>query len=96
MPVRKFRSVEDMPEASFREAGDPSNLRIACELSTTAFRLALRRFPSGVHRYRSVALASEQRELWERSAGTIRPAHGDDVAEGSSPPSGDRHDTSQG
>ena len=81
MPVRKFRSVEDMPEASFREAGDPSNLRIACELSTTAFRLALRRFPSGVHRYRSVALASEQRESWERSAVARKPRE-DDIAQG--------------
>ena len=60
MPVRKYRSVEAMPVAAFREARDPSNLRIACDLSMTASRLAPRRFPSGVHRYRSVALAGAQ------------------------------------
>lgn len=68
MPVRKYRSVDRMPQAAFREPRDPSNLRIACELSMTASRLAPRRFPSGVHRYRSIALASAQRELWERSS----------------------------
>lgn len=68
MPVRKYRSVGSMPQAAFREPRDPSNLRIACDLSTTASRLAPRRFPPGMHRYRSIALASEQRELWERSS----------------------------
>ena len=68
MPVRKYRSVDAMPPAAFREPRDPSNVRIACELSMTAFRFAPRRFPSGVHRYRSIALASEQRDLWERSS----------------------------
>jgi hypothetical protein len=82
MPVRKYPSVEGMPQAAFREAGDPSNLRIACELSTTASRLAPRRFPPGIHRYRSIALASEQRELWERSSPVIRTRHSDDVAQG--------------
>jgi hypothetical protein len=68
MPVRKYRSVDEMPPAGRREAGDPSNLRIACELSMTASRLAPRRFPSGVYRYRSVEVASERRESWERTS----------------------------
>lgn len=67
MPVRKYRSVEEMPPAAFREPLDPANLRLACDLSVTASQLAPRRFPSGVHRYRSIAAASEQREVWERS-----------------------------
>jgi hypothetical protein len=67
MPVRKYRSVEDMPQAALRDPLDPRNLQMACELSAVAVRLAPRRFPAGVHRYRSVAAASEQRELWERS-----------------------------
>ena len=66
MPVRKYRSVDEMPPAAFREARDPSNLRVACELSALASRLAPRRFPSGLHRYRSVAEASERRREWER------------------------------
>jgi hypothetical protein len=67
MPLRKYRSVEDMPHAALRERGDPANLRIACELSATAIRFAPRRFPAGVHKYRSIALAHERRESWERS-----------------------------
>jgi hypothetical protein len=82
MPLRKYRSVEGMPEAAFREAGDASNLRIACELSATASRLAPRRFPPGVHRYRSIALASEQREAWERASRAALRPHRDDIAEG--------------
>jgi hypothetical protein len=68
MPVKKYRSVEEMPQAGIRPAGDPSNLRIACELSMTASRLARRRFPPGVHRYGSIALASAQRESWEKTS----------------------------
>lgn len=68
MPVRKFRSVQQMPPAAlFREPLDPANLQLACELSSTALRLAPRRFPPGVHRYRSITEASERREAWERS-----------------------------
>jgi hypothetical protein len=68
MPVRKYRSVRDMPPAAWRQPLDPTNLALTCELSTTAFRLAPRRFPAGVHRYRSVAAARERREQWERSS----------------------------
>ncbi|MBI4262812.1 MAG: hypothetical protein HY657_00405 [Acidobacteria bacterium] len=67
MPVRKYRSVEDMPQAVIRTPLDPRNLELACELSATALRLAPRRFPAGLHRYRSVADACAQREMWERS-----------------------------
>ena len=66
MPVRKYRSVEDMPEAAIGVALDPRNLRRACELSAMAARLALRRFPPGVHRYGSVAAADAARDAWER------------------------------
>jgi hypothetical protein len=68
MPVRKYRSIEEAPPAAFRPPGDPANLRIACELSVTAARLAPRRLRPGVHRFRSIASASEQRERWERAA----------------------------
>ncbi len=67
MPVRKYRSVEDMPPVPFRAPLDPANLRLACEVSAMAVRFAPRRFPPGVHRYRSVAEAAERREAWERS-----------------------------
>ena len=68
MPVRKFRSVEEMPPAAFFAPLDPRNLELACELSAVAVRLRPHQFPPGVHRYRSVAAAGEQRESWERSS----------------------------
>lgn len=72
MPVQKYRSLEDMPQAALRPPLDPGNLELACQLSAVAARLARRRFPPGVHRYRSVAAASERRESWERSASVIK------------------------
>ena len=71
MPVRKYRSVTEMPDAGLRTPLDPRNLELACQLSTMALRLAPRRFPPGVHRYRSVAAAWERREQWERSFGRL-------------------------
>jgi hypothetical protein len=68
MPVRKYRSIENVPEAAVGVPRDPRNLQRACDLSVAAARLAPRRFPSGVHRYRSLDHAWEQRENWERSS----------------------------
>jgi len=68
MPLRKFRSVEDMPGADWRTPLDPDNLRIAFNLSATTVRLAGRRFPPGVYRYRSITEAWERRQAWERTA----------------------------
>jgi hypothetical protein len=71
MPMRKYRSIDDVPDAALRPRHDPANLRIACELSLTAMRLAPRCVPPGVRRFRSIAEASAAREAWEKSA-TIR------------------------
>ena len=65
MPLRKYRSVEEMPAPAWREPLDPRNLRLAGELSTLAARLRPRRFPPGLHKYRSVEEAGRQRERWE-------------------------------
>jgi hypothetical protein len=72
MPVRKDRSVEEMPDATCRKPLDPDNLRIAFELSAAAVHLSPRRFSPGVHRYRSVIEAWERRESWECAAPTLR------------------------
>ncbi len=74
MPVRKYRSVEDMPPPALHTPLDAANLKIVCELSATAIRLAPRSFPPGVHRYRSVTEACERREAWERSSHSSRAA----------------------
>jgi hypothetical protein len=67
MPVRKYRSVADMPQTAPRAPLDPANLELACGLSAMAVRLAPRRLTPGVHRFPSIAAASAQREIWERS-----------------------------
>ena len=73
MPVRKFRSVGDMPQAAFLRPLDPRNLELACELSALALRLAPRRPAAGVHRYPSISAASEARERWERAPPPATP-----------------------
>ncbi|MBA3638436.1 MAG: hypothetical protein M3541_04590 [Acidobacteriota bacterium] len=72
MPIRRYRSVADMPDAAWRRPLDPRNLELACDLSTAAMRLAPRRFPPGVHRYRTIDAARARRADWERS---VREPH---------------------
>lgn len=67
MPIRKYRSVADMPSALYRAPLDPRNLELVCDLSEAALRLSPRRFPPGIHRYNSVSEAASRRELWERT-----------------------------
>jgi hypothetical protein len=69
VPLRKYRSVEEMPAPRWREPLDPQNLRLAGDLSSLATRLRPRRFPPGLHKFRSVEEAGRQRERWEREAG---------------------------
>lgn len=66
MPVRKFRSVEDMPPPPNGLPFDPENLRIGCALSRTGMLLSgFPPSPRGVHKYRSVEEAWAAREAWE-------------------------------
>jgi hypothetical protein len=65
MPLKKFRSVEEMEPAPWRDRLDPHNLRLACDLSALATRLRPRRFPPGLHKYRSVEEAGRHRAQWE-------------------------------
>jgi hypothetical protein len=66
MPVRKFRSVAEMPPMPPRPPLDPKNLQLACELAELALRLGpYRRFPPGVKKFRSMAEANRYREEWE-------------------------------
>ena len=70
MPVRKYRSVEEMPSPLKRAPLDPENIKLACDLSLLALRLRPRSFRPGVYKYRSVEEASQARERWERSRET--------------------------
>jgi hypothetical protein len=64
VPVRKFRSVEEMPAPSPLPPLDPRNLKLACDLSTTAARLRPLRFPPGVYKHRSLSEAQRLRRSW--------------------------------
>jgi hypothetical protein len=54
MPVRKFRSVEEMNKATWREPGDPALYRSIKAVWDLGRRSARRREP-GVRRFRSIA-----------------------------------------
>ncbi len=66
MPVRKYRSVADMPAVPPRPPLDAENLRIACELSELGFAFHPWRFEPGVRKYRSVEEAYRHRLERER------------------------------
>ena len=67
MPVRKYRSVTDMPGIRPLKPLDPENLRIACELTELARALHPWRFEPGVRKFRSIEEASRHRQAWEKS-----------------------------
>ena len=66
MPVRKLRSIEEIPPALFLLPLAPGNLRLACELSELAARLRPVRFPPCIHKCRSQEEAEWLRESRER------------------------------
>lgn len=67
MPVRKFRSVADMPGVQPRAPLDPENLRLACSLTQFAYWLHPMKHIPGVRKYRSVEEAWQARKKWVRS-----------------------------
>lgn len=66
MPVRKYRSVAEMPGARPLRPLDADNLRIACELSELAYGLHPWRFEPGVRKFRSIEEANRHRQAWEK------------------------------
>ncbi len=72
MPVRKYRSVTDMPGVRpLPPPLDPENLRIACELTELAFALHPWKFEPGVRKFRSREEAHLHRQEWEKQQ--VRP-----------------------
>ncbi len=67
MPVRKYRSVADMPGVRPLPPLDPDNLRVAFELSELARALHPWQFEPGVRKFRSLEEASEHHQSWEKS-----------------------------
>jgi hypothetical protein len=54
MPVRKFRSVDEMNRPTWRQPGDQALYQTIAALWETGRRLQQRRFAPGVHKFRSV------------------------------------------
>jgi hypothetical protein len=67
MPVRKYRSVEDMPGVRPLPPRDPENLRVACELSELAWALHPWKLEPGVRKFRSVEEAFDHRQRWQKT-----------------------------
>ena len=70
MPVRKFRSVADMPGPPPLRPLDPDNLRRAVEMLDLGARLFRMELRPGVRKFRSLDEAHRQRD--EREQATIR------------------------
>lgn len=64
MPVRKFRSIEEMKAARGYERTDPRLPRIIEGIWDFGRRTASLRFPPGVYRYRSVEEMNVRTAEW--------------------------------
>jgi len=67
MPVRKFRSIEEMDGNTWREPGDPELFRAIKATWDFAERTLRPRFPPGVYKHRSIEDAEKLREEWARA-----------------------------
>lgn len=65
MPVRKFRTIDDMEQTKWREPGDPNLFRAIAAVWEFGRRSGRRRFPAGVYRHRSIADMDAQTERWQ-------------------------------
>ena len=73
MPVRKFRSIEEM-KAPWRSPDDPGLTEAIRRLWDLGRRLVPRRFPAGVHRHRTIEDLWAQEEAWEAESFRARAA----------------------
>ena len=64
--MRKYRSVEEMPDEVWREPGSPELLEAIRTTWARAERFAPKRFPPGVYRHRSLDDAQKLKEEWAR------------------------------
>ena len=65
MPIRKFRSVEEMNQPRWREPGDPELLDAIRYLWELAQMGAAPRFPPGVYKHSSIEEAQLLRQEWQ-------------------------------
>ena len=67
MPVRKFRSLQEMEDALWRQPGDPELSRAIASVWEFARRTCPRSFPRGVFKHRTIEDAERQREQWDEA-----------------------------
>jgi hypothetical protein len=73
MPVRKFRTVDELNQPIWRQPGDPAPYRTIASLWQTARAMRPRRFTPGVRRFRTIA----DLEAYADSAGdSVTPRKG--------------------
>lgn len=69
MPVRKFRSVEDMNTPIWRRAGDPALFRAIAGLWDIGRRTSSRRFAVGVQKFDSIESLDRAQQRQAATAG---------------------------
>ncbi|TNF76843.1 MAG: hypothetical protein EP299_05090 [Acidobacteria bacterium] len=67
MPVRKFKSVEEMDGNTWYDRSDPRLFRAIRTTWEFAQRVTRPRFPPGVYKHRTIEEAEELRESWEQA-----------------------------
>ncbi len=77
MPVRRFRSSEDMKRLLWRTPGDPELAASIKAVWEFGRRTNPRQFPPGVFKHRSMAEPNAQTERWHRQTDGSRSSEGD-------------------
>ena len=91
MPVRKFRSIEEMKAARGYERDDPLLSRIIEGIWTFGQRTARLRFPPGVYRHRSVEDMNALSSAWaDENFRAFQDRRAADRAAADAPPTPDR------
>lgn len=70
MPIRKFRTIEDMSQPSWRMPGDPALYAAIAAVWERGARLSQRRFTPGVRRFTDIAVL-------EATADAVAPTRDD-------------------
>ena len=69
MPVKKFRSVEEMERDDRRyKPGSPELIRHMVAIWDISRRLAPTEYPPGVFKHRSIEAMNEQTNVWRRQS----------------------------
>lgn len=72
MPVRRFRSVEEMEDSAWLAVDDPRLARTIAKVWASANRMAPRCFPAGVYKHASIEGLNRLEREWE-SAQAVAP-----------------------